>query len=82
MQMSTSIPVVDRRAILKMCGELADWKIAAIERSRGSLEELEVALAWAAGESDVMGKERHPLAGSALRLYEILMADEDEWEEP
>jgi hypothetical protein len=45
-----------------------------------TVEELEVALAWAAGESDVMGKERHPLSGKTAELYDILMADE-EWDE-
>ena len=67
-------------AIVRMCGELPDWKIAAIERSGASLRDLEVALAWASDESDVMGEARLPLTGKALAVYEILMADEDEEE--
>ena len=68
-------------AIVRRCGRIADWKIAAIENSGGTFEELEVALAWAAGESDIMGEERKPLTGAALRIYEVLMSDAEEWED-
>lgn len=69
-------------AITRCCGELPAWQIAAIERTGGSYADLEVALAWASGESDVMGEERQPLTGDALRIYEILTADQDEWDDP
>jgi len=69
--------VINRR-----CGTLHPWQIAAIEKTGGSFADLEIALAWAEGENDVMGEERRPLAGQALRIYEILMADRDEWDEP
>jgi hypothetical protein len=68
-------------AITRRCGHIPDWKIASIEKTGGTFEDLEIALAWAAGESDVMGEERKPLTGPALRLYQILMADQEEWEE-
>ena len=70
--MSTSF-----NSITKMCGQLPDWKILAIEKSGASLRDLEVALAWAADESDVMGEARLPLTGTALAVYEILTAGED-----
>lgn len=72
--MSTLAPDDVRR----LCGDIPDWKIMDIIASNPTLEELEVALAWAAGESDLMGKERHPLSGKTAELYDILMADE-EW---
>jgi len=64
--------------VRRMCGEISDRKIADIMTSGATMEELEIALAWAAGESDVMGKERHPLSGTAKLVYEILMTGE-EW---
>jgi hypothetical protein len=67
--------------IIKTCGDLPDQKVAAIEQTDGTLAELEVALAWVAGESDVMGEERKPLNGAARRFYEILMEGEQEWDE-
>lgn len=73
--------VLTRDAIIQACGVLSDQKVAAIEQTGGSLEDLEVALAWSAGESDVMGEERKPLHGTARRLYEILMEGEQEWDE-
>lgn len=63
--------------ITRMCGRLPDWKILAIEKSGASLRDLEVALAWAADESDVMGDARLPLTGTSLAVYEILMAGEE-----
>lgn len=64
-------------SIVTLCGQLPDWKILAIEKSGASLRDLEVALAWAADESDVMGDARLPLTGTALAVYEILMAGEE-----
>ena len=35
--------------IRRLCGGIADWKIAAIEQSGASLGDIEAALAWADG---------------------------------
>ena len=40
-------------------------------------EELEKSLAWASGESDVMGDLERPLAGVVAQLYDILMTGEE-----
>jgi len=77
----TKVIPMTRDAIARACGELPDWKIVAIERSGGHFEDLEVALAYAAAESDVMGEERRPLNGPALEIYRVLMADSPEWED-
>ena len=66
--------------VRQLCGDIPDWKIVNIVAKDPTIEELEVALAWAAGESDTMGKERHPLSGKTAELYDILVADED-WDE-
>ncbi len=51
--------------------------MAAIEASAATREQLEEAVAWVSGESDVMGHERLPLSGVVEQLYEILTADEE-----
>ena len=53
-----------------------DVKIAAIQATGATSDELEEAVAWAQGESDVMGKERIPLSGVVAKLHEILTADQ------
>ena len=75
--MSTTSSRTSYESITRLCGELPDWKIVEIERSGASLKDLEIALAWAADESDVMGEARLPLQGTARRVYEILMTGEE-----
>lgn len=65
-------------AITKICGALPDWKISAIEKSGASLNDLQVALVWAAGDDDVVADSGHKLEGAARTVYDILMADEEE----
>ncbi len=60
-----------------MVGDISDAKITAVLATNPSFEDLEEAVAWAAGESDVMGEERLPLSRTAARVYEIVAADED-----
>jgi hypothetical protein len=69
-------PGLTRAEILRVAGDIGDAKVAAIEASGARLEELEEAVAWAAGESDVMGELRLPLVGRTSALYDILTADE------
>ncbi len=64
-------------AVVDVAGDLGDAMIARILAVGATVEDLEEAVAWAAGESDVMGEERLPLAGNAARLYDFLTADED-----
>ena len=68
---------LSRREILETAGNIEDAKLAAIEASAATRTQLEEAVAWASGQSDVMGEERHPLSGRVGQLYEILTADED-----
>lgn len=44
--------------VRRLCGDITDEKAAAILAAGGSLEDLETAVAWAAGESDTMGEAR------------------------
>jgi DNA polymerase III gamma/tau subunit len=58
-------------------GALDDAKVAALLATGAKPEELEEAMAWASGESDVMGELERPLEGVVARLYEILMSGEE-----
>jgi hypothetical protein len=59
-----------------IAGDLDDAKIAAILATGANAEQLEEAMAWASGESDVMGDLERPLEGVVARLYDILMTGE------
>jgi uncharacterized protein with GYD domain len=61
-------------------GEGDESAIADIMALNPTYEEFEIALAYAEGESDVMGEERHPLEGKAKQIYDILTAGEA-WQE-
>ncbi len=74
-------PSLTHDEILGVAGDIGDAKAAAIEATGATREELEEAVAWAVGESDVMGDMRLPLAGRTAALYDILTADEDYGEE-
>ena len=62
--------------ILRLFGTLDDHKAAQIYKLNPSLEELEITAAYLAGMDDIMGEERHPLAGKPARIYEIVSRDE------
>jgi hypothetical protein len=70
---------VTRDDVMHVCGRIPDWKVSRIVASGATPNDLAVAVAWARGESDVMGEERLPLSGRAAVLYEIITADEDLW---
>jgi hypothetical protein len=74
---STTVTHLGRSEILEIAGNIEDAKVAAIERSGATAEQLEEAVAWASGLSGVMSKERHPLSGVVEQIYVILTADEN-----
>ena len=66
--------------VRRIVGEIDDVKLVAILDQGASVAELEAAVAWAEGESDVLGAARESLSGRVGTLYEILTAGED-WED-
>ena len=62
--------------ILRLFSTLDDHKAAQIDELNPSLDELEITASYLAGMDDIMGKERHPLAGIPARIYEIVSSDE------
>jgi hypothetical protein len=63
--------------VREIVGDLDDAKIAAILATGANAEQLEEAMAWASGESDVMGDLERPLSGLVAQLYDILMTGEE-----
>lgn len=63
--------------VQRLCGDVPDWKISAILATGADVDDIDTAIAWAAGEDDVMGAERRPLDGAAAAVYDILTADEE-----
>jgi hypothetical protein len=65
-----------RSDVAHALGDDEDTAIAAIMALKPTSGEFYTALAWAVGESDVMGEERKSLDGKAKQVYDILAADE------
>lgn len=61
---------------VEILGHLPDERIAAILATGATVQQLEEAAAWAAGESDVMGQMRRPVSGPVAAVYDILTANE------
>ena len=64
------------KEILHLFGAMEDHKAVEIIDLQPSPAELEVAAAYVAGMSDIMGKSRQPLAGKAAQIYDIVRRDE------
>ena len=67
---------VTQQDIKSVLGNLDDATVTAILAVGPSIKGLEEAMAWASGESDVMGDLERPLEGSVARVYDILTQDE------
>jgi hypothetical protein len=63
------------REIRQTVGELDDAKLEAILATGVTPAELEEALPWAGGESDVMGKMERPLEGRVAAAYAVLITE-------
>jgi hypothetical protein len=62
--------------IRDMVGDIEATKLEAILATGATPGQIEEAMAWAAGESDVMGGElERPLAGPVAVVYEILASE-------
>ncbi|MBK0399791.1 hypothetical protein H0I76_11370 [Limibaculum sp. M0105] len=66
--------------IKRLFGEIDEHKMAEIIAGGASMAELEEVAAHLAAQTDVMGKLGRPLTGRALRIYELLRRDEEQWE--
>ncbi len=63
--------------IARNVGDISDGAMAAIIATRATVEEFEVALRWAEGETDVVGELERPLIGRAGQIYDILSRERE-----
>ena len=70
------------QSIGELLRHLDATKIAAVIATGATTAQVEEALLWAEGESDVLGKTGHPLTGAAARVFDILTAEDAFPEEP
>ena len=56
-------------------GPVDDHRIVEIMGLQPSKADLEIAAAYLAGMTDIMGDERCPLSGTAAKVYEIVSRD-------
>jgi hypothetical protein len=67
---------VTHEDVARIAGPIEDERIVMILAAEPTAEELEEAVAWAAGEGDIVGKLERPLSGTVAELYAILTTDE------
>ena len=73
--------VITAELIAESLGQISDAKMVALLGTGATAEEFEGALAWASGESDVMGELEKRLDGGAALVYDILTVEEQYPEE-
>jgi hypothetical protein len=78
---TTAAKPLTHEEIEAIAGNMDDQRRLQMVALRPTLEELAEACAWAAQESDVMAKERHPLNGRIALLYDFLTAEDADPEE-
>lgn len=62
--------------VVEALGDVPDSRVAAILATQATLEEFEEAVAWALGESDVVGELERPLAARVRAVFDVLTVDE------
>lgn len=72
--------MLEHEELRRLCGDVPEWKLAALAEVGARKEDIEAALAWVHGQSDVMGEVRRPATGPVARVSDILIADEESWE--
>lgn len=67
--------------VRRLFGDIDDHLIVEIIESGASLAELEAVAASLAGQSDAMTLQQHLLAGTSLRIFNLLQQADEQWEE-
>jgi hypothetical protein len=74
-------PAITQALVAETLGDIDDSTMSTILATGATVEEFEEAVAWATGESDVMGELEHPLSGAAAAVYDILTRErEEQWQ--
>lgn len=72
---------ISREEIRRLFGDVTDHLAVEIATSGATISELEEVAAHLAQETDVMGELERPLTGRALRLYNLLRVQDENWEQ-
>lgn len=67
--------------IRRICGDIADWKVAAIQEAGGGIDALEEAVAWSSGDDENPPVRHLPPGSPAAKIYAVLIAGEEEDED-
>ncbi len=67
--------------VVRLLGPLSDQAVADILKLDASYADLEAVALRLAQENDVLGEMRHPLTGSAARIYDIVRSVDGEGDE-
>lgn len=73
--------VVTHDQVLEIVGRINDTRIAEIIATGATAAQVTEAFAWLSEDEYLGGELEKPLAGVVQRVYDILRADEPEWEE-
>lgn len=74
-------PAISSTEIRRICGDIPDWKVAAIQAERGDINALEQAAAWASGDDETPPMRHLPPESPAGRIHAVLTAGEEEEED-
>jgi hypothetical protein len=69
------LPVTSSAEVRHLVGAVGDDTVLAILKCRPSVEDLEVAAAYAQGEGNAVDRAGHPMTGKVAQLYDILSSD-------
>jgi hypothetical protein len=72
---SKSLPVTSGGEVRRLAGPVSEVTIAAILKAGATMQELEIAAAYASGDGEWKSLGR-PLSGKVAQLYDILTADD------
>jgi hypothetical protein len=76
------MPAVGRNDLRRVLGELDDPRMFDILALDPSIDDLEQALVVATGDQDVLARRGHDVSATAVKIAEILAADEDDEDVP
>lgn len=72
---------VTRDEIIEIVGRINDFRIAEIIATGATAAEVTEAFTWLSGDEHLGGDLERPLSGTVAQIYEILRADEPDWDE-
>lgn len=72
---------VTRDEVIEIVGRINDVRVAEIIATGATAAEVTEAFAWLSADEHLAGDLAKPLAGVVAQVYEILRADEPDWEE-